>query len=283
MATGLFKVHKFEDLSYTGFAFYGDRDSSASSEAIPITDEAAHDLAEACGLERRSPDDHGTSILIVDCDMDVDEMRAAEKYWWPRLVRTELDVTFVDEGKESFPRPRKDTLQKPFIACAQNLTSGTSAPPKSKLYQFNRFQDVDGSKKKTGTLSCVALTETSVLSNQVALIRQPGMVVGYIAVGSDSFEECVGVFQADTDVEKILTYAEPQMHHEWDQNQDRLKLKFPEKGPFVVGSILRRIKVSLRDFQKMQEPPLPPEGLQAKDLAKLLAARGESPSFQGST
>ena len=51
-----------------------------------------------------------------------------------------------------------------------------------------------------------------------------------------------------TDVEKILTYAEPQMHHEWDQNQDRLKLKFPEKGPFVVGSILRRIKVSLRDF-----------------------------------
>jgi hypothetical protein len=72
--------------------------------------------------------------------------------------------------------------------------------------------------KRPGTLSSVALDADSELRNSVALIRQPGMVVAYRSAGSDSYPDCAGVFVSHSDIEKVLTYSEPQMHNEWDPN-----------------------------------------------------------------
>lgn len=282
MATGLFKVHEYKGTKYTGFAFFGAPSPKERGVAIPAIDEDAHQLAEACGIARRSPDEHGTTILILDCDLDINLLKsAAEKYWWPRLIRNELDVVLRDNSTELFPRPKKNADIIPFITAHQNLVSGIEDPPKSQLKQFNRVNTKDG-MKKLGTLSSLVLETESSLKNRVALIRQPGMVVDYLLTGSDSYQDCVGVFVSDPDIEKILTYSEPQMHNEWDPNADRLKRKFGEDGVRVVKAVADRVERAFRDFQRSQEPPIPPGGLTPKELSKILGrifdVRGPDPN-----
>lgn len=270
MATGFFSQHAHEDEEYDGFAFFGQPDPEYSDEAIPFVDEEAHKLASKCGLECRDEGDLGTTILVVDCDLDMQELKtAAEVYWWPRLIRQELDLVLIDESKEVVPRPKANSDVRPFIECFQNYRSDYQDPPVTSLKRFNNMK-VEGEYKGIGCISCKLLDTDSRHANTVALTRGPGMVVEYMNAGSDSFEPCVGVFVADSDIEKYLTYSEPQMHDTWDPQSDRLHKKHPEDGRKVVASVRRRVEQSFKDFQKNQEPPVPPGGPQPKELANLL-------------
>ena len=270
MSTGLFKPHHYRGTEFTGFAFQG-VSARESHEALPFTDDAAHQMAAACGLTVRAPDQPGTTILIIDCDLDVVGMRqAAEKYWWPRLTRSDLDVKFIDDGSESYPRPRGNPVLQPFLRALRNLDSNHEEKPQSKLYRAQRVRQSSGEMKRRGDLSCVLLETESELRNRVALVRQPGMVVSYLGCGSDSFEDCIGVFRAHPDVETMLTYSEPQIHNIWDPNSDRLKGLFGQDGPATVASIRRFLESRFRDFQRLQEPPIPRDGVDARQLSKLL-------------
>jgi len=271
MGTGLFDKHSKGRAEYTGFAFFGERDPSSPAEALPFIDDHAHAVAQRCGLHVRKPDEFGTTILILDCDLDVDSMRVAtEKYWWPRITRDELDVTFVQNGEEQSPRPKKNPVLIPFIDSMNNLRAGVEQKPKSLLKTFNRVR-IDNDLREIGTLACLHLGEQHDLAHMVALIRKPGMVVNYRAVGSDAFEPCVGVFQADDQIDKVLTYAEPPSHDRWDSNADRLRNNFGADGAEAVASIEKRIEVAFKDFQREQEPPPPPGGVLPKELSSLLS------------
>lgn len=271
MATGLFKAHEHEGQKYDGFAFFGSPSSDEPDEASPLVDEEAHNLAAACGLEVRTEHDFGTTILIIDCDYDTEAMKTAvELFWWPRLLRNELDVSLVEGETELFPRPKQNAHLRPFIACYQNIVSDTQDPPKAMVMKSERRIGSSAGPLEPGILSAILLDADNEYSNCVALMRGPGMVVKYYPCGSDSLEPCVGVFVADPDVEKILTFSEPQMHDDWDPNADRLKLKFPEDGERVVRAVVRRIETMFRDFQRKQEPPIPPGGLKPKELMRLL-------------
>jgi hypothetical protein len=270
MATGFFSQHQYQDEDYDGFAFFGLPDPDHDGEAVPFTDNQAHSLAADCGLETRGSDAPGTTILIVDCDIDMEELKiAAEIYWWPRLIRQDLDLVLIDEGEELFPRPKSNDEIRPFIDCYQNYVSDYNDPPKATLKRFNSLK-IEDQYKGMGHISCVLIEDDSKFKNKVALTRGPGMVVEYLQAGSDSFEPCAAVYISDPDIEKYLTYSEPQMHNEWDPQADRLKSKFPHYGPKVVESTLQRVVRHFRDFQKSQEPPVPPGGPQPKELANLL-------------
>lgn len=270
MATGFFSQHEHQGEDYDGFAFFGLPDPDHDGEALPFTDDQAHTLAAACGLEPRDVDTAGTTILIVDCDLDMQDLKlAAEIYWWPRLIRQDLDLVLIDEGEELFPRPKSNDEIRPFIDCYQNYVSDYNDPPTATLKRFNSL-NIEDQYKGMGHISCVLLEDDSKLKNKVALTRGPGMVVEYLPAGTDSFEPCAGVYVSDPDIEKYLTYSEPQMHDKWDPQADRLKKKFPHYGPKVVESTLQRVVRHFRDFQKSQEPPVPPGGPQPKELANLL-------------
>jgi hypothetical protein len=270
MGTGLFDKHTKGRTEYTGFAFFGERDPRAHDEALPFVDDAAHAIAAQCGLHVRKPDEYGTTILILDCDLDVEAMRSAtEKFWWPRITRDELDVTFVHNGDEQSPRPKKNPLLIPFIECLNNLRAGIEQKPKSLLKTFNRMRIADD-LHELGKLACLHLGEDHDLAHMVALIRKPGMVVNYRAVGSDAFEPCVGVFHADDEIDKVLTYSEPPSHDRWDNNADRLRNQFGTDGADAVSAIEKRIETTFKDFQRQQEPPPPPGGLLPKELSSLL-------------
>lgn len=265
MATGFFPPHELRGQKYNGFAFYG-APEDAGGEVGPFVDEEAHRIAVECGLDRRDPDDYGTSILILDCDRDVSAMRvAAEKFWWPRLIRNELVVSFDDGTGLQYPRPKQNEILAPFIECYRNLLDNSETPPKTKIYEPNRFRD-----RRLGRLSCTVAIRENPLANHVALLRAPGMVVQYRNAGSDALEPCVGLFHGHEDVEKILTYSEPPSHHEWDPNADRLKKKFPDDGPETIKAVHDRVGKNFKSFQQMQQPPIPEGGQLPKELSRLL-------------
>jgi hypothetical protein len=247
--------------TYDGFAFFGDLDLQNPGEVMPIVDAEAHEHAEWCGLQKRSPHQYGTTILIVDCEYDTEQLKtASEIYWWPRLIRDELDVVFYDEDKEYNPRPKNNSQIKPFITCWQNIVSDSAMPPKTQLFRAERRIGTTFGPLQPGILSAVLLESECERQNTVALMRGPGMVVKYHPCGTDAFEPCAGVFIAHSDVEKILTFSEPQMHNDWDENSDRLTVRYPEDGERVVRLVKRRIEQNFRDFQRRQEPPIPPGG-----------------------
>lgn len=271
MATGLFQPHEVSGQRYSGFAFYGMPLADRPDETMPLVDDEAHEFAAQCGLDRRSDGEFGTTILIVDCDYDLEAMKSAvEEFWWPRLLRTDLDVTLACGAEELVPKPKQNPAIQPFISCFQNIISDTQDPPKSMVIKADRRISSASGPLDPGVLAATVLEGENPYANTVALTRAPGMVVKYHQCGSDSYESSVGVFIADNDVEKILTFSEPQMHNEWDPNADRLNKRYPEDGGRVVSAVMRRIETWFRDFQRKQEPPVPPGGLKPKELMKIL-------------
>lgn len=60
------------------------------------------------------------------------------------------------------------------------------------------------------------------------------------------------------------------MHDVWDPNSDRLLQFFPVDGPNIVRSTLNSARNYFARFQKMQEPPVPPGGLEPRALSQLM-------------
>jgi hypothetical protein len=270
MGFGLSQKHAHNGREYTGFAFYGGPDAESPETTVPFIDDEAHRVAAQCGIRARSRAELGTTILILDCDLSVPDMvQATEKFWWPRIIRGHLDAAFFDQGTESLPRPKSNSLLTPFIKCMHHFEAGTEDRPKSALDKFNR-KTVNGKQKNIGTLSCIHLEETSELANCVALVRQPGMVVNYAQCGSDSYEPCVGLFVAHEDIDKELTYSEPATHEKWDHTEDRLLAKCGPDGEAVVKAVGERIDRSFKGFQREQQPAPPPGGVFPRELGKLL-------------
>ena len=76
------------------------------------------------------------------------------------------------------------------------------------------------------------------------VVGTPGRVLDHMSRGTLNLTNlwCVVLDEADRmldigfrpDIEKILTYSEPQIHNEWDPNQDRLKKIYGDDGVSVA-------------------------------------------------
>ena len=147
--------HEFDNTSYTGRAWLGRR-VEVEGEGYrmdPAVGEEAEVWARALGFGR-GPDDLGTSILIVDSDLEtIDIVRGVEDYWWPRIIDDELEVDVIDEnGKRLPPKPIQRAHLKPFIA-AWNVAIQRSPPVDGE--DRRSFQPIDG--QKLGELGIVTL------------------------------------------------------------------------------------------------------------------------------
>lgn len=235
-------------------------------------DEAAHAAAEKFGLERRAPNDTGTSIAIIDCELSIDELgEAVERYWWPRILDERLFVELVaSDGKVSTPRPKKRADLAPFIRAYGMIRDGDDGASDEKLKTFRKHKGIE-----LGKLALVRATEENPLKNSVALIRHLKMVVSYEGYGSSAEESAAGVFLADDEANEILTYSEPGNHNKWDPHSDRLQ-RF-ENGKEIVESIHRRINGDILQFQRNLAPPAGQEKSTASQLNRMLSGLFKTP------
>ena len=115
---GYFVSHDFKKKSYSGRAWLGAKPKTDEFGRVvvdPLENAAADTLATKLGFELRKAGECGTSILIVDADVNTEAIvRGVEDWWWPRLVENKLDVSIQDtEGKVHFPKPKKNDTLKP--------------------------------------------------------------------------------------------------------------------------------------------------------------------------
>lgn len=290
--------HEVDGTIYTGRAWLG-RPVKCEELGLrfdPFIGSEAEEMAASLGFRR--DDGLGTSILIVDTEIDPGHLiRGLEDNWWPRIQRHLLDVEVVsDVGGRFNPQPRKRRHLKPFIQ-AWDVANGP-APEESmerKQIQFNKMtvSDPESRAIAIGRLGLVSLREDEDdyplgeeyddLVNTVALVRSPMMVVKYHSTGrsQSAFSNAVGCFIADSDINGIMRLSEPPPHDDWDPFAERLRKKGYDY-PSVVKSVLARIKRYFKDFQRTASPPDPFDQRRLTAVERLLA-KWFVPSDRGNT
>lgn len=256
--------HEFGGAPWTGRAWLGRRVSLADEgyRMDPFFGAEAEALAIALGFQRDA-NEFGTSILIVDTDIEAEGiLRGVEDYWWPRIVEHELEVDVFDtKGNRLVPQPMQRPHLKPFID-AWNVVIQRSPPTAGQeRHQFNRHND-----KQIGAVGLVTLEvdeegrtilddegELEVRVDSVALVLSPMMVVDYHRGWNPGRPPVVGAFFAHRDIDRILKLSEPPAHNKWDRQAPRFR-DVPG-GSEVVTSLHQRIRSRVKTFQKNARPP----------------------------
>ena len=258
MATAFLPGHRDGEQDWTGHAFFGDSSETSDYPAKPLINANAHEFAESVGLETRSPDDTGLTVMLLDCDLSPHVCRdACEKFWWPRtfdeLSKAYVDLEFFDgDTKLPSPDPSSRPELKPFVDCFSNIRQGVKPEGyESKKVRLQAHGEV-------GHLCLKALrgieAEHNELANTVALIRS-GLVIQYNpSYVREDDPDAVGVFEAvGKDPEKCFTLSEPEAHDEWNYNNSRLQRSLGNEAVDLVRLTHGRIKDSFRDFQIRQK------------------------------
>ena len=257
MATAFLPGHRADEHDYTGHAFFGNSSETSDYPARPLINVKAHEFAESIGLETRSSDDTGLTVMLLDCDLSPRDCRdACEKFWWPRTLdehsEAYVDLSFFDgDTKLPPPNPRSRSELKPFIDCFSNIRQGVSPEGyESKKIRLQAHGEI-------GHLCLKALrrieAEHNQLANTVALIRN-GLVIQYNqGYAREADPNAVGVFEAIGKYpEKCFTLSEPEAHDDWNFNNSRLQRSLGDEAVDLVRLMHGRVKDSFRDFQTRQ-------------------------------
>lgn len=220
---------------FTGRHWWGILDKEDSVE--PVTGKSARDIATRLGLPPREGDETGTSIVVVDPFIELDDHQAAADeivetvLWnfWPRMTgstpehqRIRVDVEL--EGRH-VPVPRPEDFP-PLDLFAEAMAAHRSKSPECIPIICQR------PKKHLGRLMIrkgiradrigSALNEDSSIPKQschVALMRPIQLVVKYLegVAFADSRLEWAGVFVCsdDEDIEAAFADSEPPAHDDW--------------------------------------------------------------------
>lgn len=276
---GYYASHEFKKSNFSGRSWLGVKrhnDELGRVVVDPFEDKAADKLAAALGFEKRLPGDFGTTILIVDADVDLPNMVAGvEDWWWPRLIEHKLDVeVFNPDGGLMVPRPKMNEQLRPFIEAFD--IARARAEPKSGAQKLNTLSRLGETGLGVCGLVVVPLREDGQpvvrhdRCNTVALIRAPFMVVAYKSF-SETAPLVVGAFMASDEVDLALKKSEPPAHDRWDPDSTNLRDE-QGTGKEIVKAVLSRIKSGLKRFQGEAAPPAPAKQRRLSLLERALGA-----------
>ena len=286
---GYYASHEHKKTNFSGRSWLGVKrknDESGRVVVDPFEDAAADKLAAQLGFEKRPPGDFGTTILVVDANVDLlDMVEGVEDWWWPRLIEHKLDVeVFNPAGDLLVPRPKMNEQLRPFIEAFDIARGRAEAKSGSqKLHTLSRLGET--------TLGACGMVVVPLKDdgqpvvrldrcNTVALIRAPFMVVAYKSF-SETAPMVVGAFMASDEVDTALKKSEPPAHDRWDPDSANLRDE-QGLGKEIVKAVLARIKSGLKRFQGEAAPPAPakqkPLSLLERALGALFKPPGLGPS-----
>lgn len=104
MGCSYFRSHSYGGSDYTGRAWFGVPAANQPDVVDPFADGDADHLAAALGFTPRGSGSTGTSVMIVDCQVNTDELRGSiEDWWWPRILEDDLDVEIWESKVRTQP------------------------------------------------------------------------------------------------------------------------------------------------------------------------------------
>lgn len=226
-----------EGRPFTGRHWWGDvRDDHVE----PLVGDEADAVARELGLSSFDPDESGTTLVVIDPDLDdFDDMDAAAGHlaetiaWqlWPIMLPergTNRLVPDVVAGGRPFPVPDPARLYplRMFVAAyrrlrTDNATVLESLNPRRRLGRFalERAVVVPMSPSSVSLASGYAGVDGD--PHHVCLMRSPELVVRYHEGPTTSSVNSVyaGVFRADDSLDEVYAAAEPPTHDNWVYEQ----------------------------------------------------------------
>ena len=86
MATAFLPQHSVGDIDYAGQAYYGNDSGEERNPRKPLVDGEAHGWIRTLGLQERSVENTGTTVMIPASTATMKEvMESCETWWWPTI------------------------------------------------------------------------------------------------------------------------------------------------------------------------------------------------------
>jgi hypothetical protein len=270
-------AHDVAGARYTGWGRWGNVSRLIDvSQVLPWENEVADRNASFLGFKTRSSEKReecGTSMLIVDPDVDPESIRrAVERYWWPAISDGKLKVTVQHvDGREHTVAPSNDQILKIFEEAYISIAEDQPEGP--RLYRRSGAQVLELGKRSGDLALMPAITlggdaADGLQSSLVAHVRGLGMVVKYrsLAIGPVFVQ---GTFRSlpDDEIETLLSQSENKTHYDWLDNADIANPETKEKIRLLVGNINNSVYQGVKEFSRRLTPdesdrpttiPIPP-------------------------
>jgi len=242
---------------YTGRHWWGD----TSGEVVePLIGQAAESAAQKLGLRAFGPSETGTTIVVIDPNLDELEPAAAADYlaetaaWhlWPKMISVEgkapamrLSVT-CDGVDHPVPDPRQTRPLSMFVAAYETMIGPTGSDlaclkPKQHLGRLGLVKRIMPPLEPTRASRMLDMED---LVHHVCLMRPAELVVTYHPGPKPPSvnQGYAGVFRASEAMDEVYAKAEPPTHDAWHpQSLDR-----PEST--YVRTTFQRIGEALNDL-----------------------------------
>ncbi|MGY1777099.1 hypothetical protein ACI8AV_14665 [Geodermatophilus sp. SYSU D00804] len=222
---------------FTGRHWWGD---VREDHVEPLVGSEADDVARALGLTPFRPEESGTTLVVIDPDLDEFEstddaaQHLAETIaWqlWPIMLSergSERLVPGVVAGGRSFPVP--DPAQqyplRMFVNAYRRLptdsaTTLESGNPRKRLGRFALEKAVVVPMPPSAVSAAASYAGVDGDPHHVCLMRSPELVVRYHEGPTTSSVHSVyaGVFRADDELDAVYARSEPPTHDNWVHEQ----------------------------------------------------------------
>jgi hypothetical protein len=286
----LLPFHETGDRAWDGSGWLGrPEDTGSGARAVSIFDQEAESTARGCRLERPA-DEAGTSILIVGFDEPAEEVprpiedicsdmvRSAALWFWPALVRRNMDVLVEGyrDGRNEFSQHVHPTAEvTPFVLATTESAEVTElarepgdVAERELEIQVPAQRHMPGIGNPRGPVTGKAALRVRVAEsgerawvNTIALQRGTGMVVKYMeqtrrSLGEVSFHAVLlaglahGSDDANHAVEEFLRAAEPPTHNDWAYGTERLKAEYLAGARTAFDKLKSDIATALRELTR---------------------------------
>ncbi|MFJ9536427.1 hypothetical protein ACIRPX_04100 [Streptomyces sp. NPDC101225] len=245
------------DRRYTGRHWWGD----TSGEVVePLVGREAETAAQRLGLRPFGPNETGTTVVVIDPDLDELPPSEAAHYlaetiaWhlWPKMISDDgeqpaMRFRVVCDGVEHpVPNPRETRPLNMFVAAYESMNSPDGNDlhclrPKRLLGRLGLVKRIMPSLDPTHASRMLDIED---IVHHVCLMRPAELVVTYHPGPKPPSvnQGYAGVFRADESMDEVYAKAEPPTHDAWNPQS----LVRPE-STFVLTTF-RRIHDALDDL-----------------------------------
>ncbi|MET7916808.1 hypothetical protein ABZU45_12885 [Streptomyces avermitilis] len=230
------------DRRYTGRHWWG---NTSGDVVEPLVGQEAETTAQRLGLRSFGPEETGTTVVVIDPNLDELEPSEAADYlaetitWhlWPKMISTcgkppamRFSVT-CDGVQHSVPEPRETRPLNMFVAAYETMTGPDGSDlhcmkPKRYLGRLGLVKRIMPPLEPTRASRMLDIED---LVHHVCLMRPAELVVTYHPGPKPPSvnQGYAGVFRADEDMDETYAKAEPPTHDAWHpQSLDRPESTF---------------------------------------------------------
>ncbi|MFI1397720.1 hypothetical protein [Streptomyces sp. NPDC020681] len=242
------------DRRYTGRHWWGD---TSGHVVEPLVGTEAEATAQRLGLPPFKPEETGTTIVVIDPNMDELEPAEVAGYlaetitWhlWPKMITTggtppamRFSVT-CDGIDHPVPDPRETRPLKMFVAAYETMTGSEGRDlecrkPKRHLGRLGLVKRIMPPLEPTRASRMLDIED---VIHHVCLMRPAELVVTYRPGPKppSTNQGYAGVFRADEEMDETYAKAEPPTHDAWNpQSLERPESTFVQTTFTRIGEAL---------------------------------------------